>query len=234
MNARLVFTAAFLLGAAFSSARAQLARPGALLLEENFQRYATYSKEKQPLAAGWQVRVAHGTWTRTADGVESTWQEGHQPVLVIEGEFGDCVIELEFRFRAEPGRWSACRVSPTNQTLNPRAYAASVWTNADNKARAAGLVLEHDEWSPGFITQIARKMADYKPDTWYKLRLEIVGETALATCNGVTVSGAFDKFGLPKTSLWIATGTSPHELRGLRVYAAQKNPEWKPAAAPKK
>lgn len=218
------FLAALGLFAGALSVSAQLADKGPLLLEENFQRHATYTKEKLPLQPGWEVRVAHGAWQRTADGVQSTWTTGHSPVLVLEGAFGDVIIELEFRYRAEPDKWAACRISPTNQVLNPRAYAASLWANVNFKSRAIGLVLEHDEWSPGHITQVSRKLADWAPDTWYALRMELVGDTALATSGGVTVHGTFDKFGLPKTSLWLATGTSPHELRRLRIYAAQRDP----------
>ncbi len=70
------------------SASAQLARKGALLLEEDFRQYETYTKERLDAAPGWKVRVAHGLWKRTAEGVESTETPGHQPVLVFEGVFG--------------------------------------------------------------------------------------------------------------------------------------------------
>lgn len=208
------------------SASAQLARKGALLLEEDFRQYETYTKERLDAAPGWKVRVAHGLWKRTAEGVESTETPGHQPVLVFEGVFGDCVIELDFRYRrGAPGQWAACRVSPTNTELHPRAYAASVWANQDYKSRAVGLVLEHDKWS-GHVTQVARQMTEFSPDTWYSLRLEIVGDRVWTTCNGVTVTGRWPSFGLIKNSLWLATGLSPHEVRRLRVYAATPNPEW--------
>jgi hypothetical protein len=214
--------------------RAQMAVKGELLLEENFRQYEQYAKEAQPVRAGWTVRANHADWKRTADGVQSVWQAGHMPVLTYEGSFGDAVIEVEFRYRAEPGKWAACRISATNPKLNPRAYAASVWANQDNDARARGMVLEHDEWKPGAITMVDRAAAKFEPDTWYTLRLELVGERALATCNGVTVSGTYDKFGLkPKTSISLGVGICPHELRNFRVYAAKPNPAWKaPATAP--
>jgi hypothetical protein len=218
--------------AAAGAARAQLGLKGELLLEEDFRQYETYTKERLPLKNGWQVRVAHGIWTRTADGVQSIETPNHQPVLVLEGSFGDVIVELEFRYRAEPGKWGACRISAANHTLHPRAYAASLWANVDYKSRAVGLVLEHDQWS-GSVTQVARKMTEFAPDTWHTLRLEIVGNRALAAGNGVTTSGEHEKFGLPKTSLWLATGLSTHELRRLRVYAARPNPDWPAAPAAK-
>lgn len=196
------------------------AESGEILLAEDFRRYDSYTRERLPLATGWQVRVAHGIWTRTADGVQSLETPGHQPVLVVEGEFADVIVELEFRYRAEPGKWAACRVSATNTELHPRAYAASVWANVDYHSRAVGLVLEHDQWS-GTVTQVARKMADFAPNVWHKLRLEIVGDHAVAMVGGVKVEGYFSTFGLRKNSLWLATGLSAHELRHLRIYAAR-------------
>jgi hypothetical protein len=218
-----------LLGAALAAVllaapgAAQLATPGELLLREDFRRHAAYTKERLPLQPGWQARVAHGTWERTGDGVRSRWQAGHSPVLVIEGDFGDVVIEVDFRYRAEPGKWAACRVSATNPVLFPRGYAVSVWANVDFKSRGRGFLIENDVWD-GPITRAGYKKADFPPDTWHTLRLELVGNDARATCNGVTVHATHGKFGLPKTSLWLATGQSEHELRDLRIYAAKRSP----------
>ncbi|MFO1447025.1 MAG: family 16 glycoside hydrolase [Opitutaceae bacterium] len=220
----LIFAASLTLPA---TAAAQLARRGALLLQEDFQRHAVYTKERLPVQPGWQVRVAHGVWTRTPGGVRSTWEQGHSPVLVYEGAFGDVIIEVDFRFQSVPGQWAACRVSATNPTLFPRGYAASVWANVDFKSRGRGFLIENDVWD-GPITRVAYKKADYVADTWYTLRLELVGNQAVAECNGIRATGTHDKFGLPKTSIWLATGQSPHDLRNLRVYAAERNPDWPP------
>lgn len=205
-----------------------MAVKGRLLLEDNFQRYATYGKVPQPVAGAWTVQTSHAEWRRSSDGVESVWTAGHMPVLKYNGAFGDAVIEVDFRFHAQPGKWGGCRVSATNQALNPRAYAVSTWANANGPDRKHGLVLEHDEWKPGAITTVDLKPDTFAPDTWYTLRLEIIGNHALATCNGVTVYGTFEKFGLPKTSIYLGTGTCPHELRNFRVYAATPNSSWVP------
>jgi hypothetical protein len=214
-----------------ASASAQMAVRGELLLEENFQQYASYTKEPQPVKPGWRVRNSHAEWKRVPDGVQSVWTEGHMPVLVYEGAFRDAIIEVEFKFHQEAGKWVACRVSATNSALNPRAYATSVWANLDNPARPLGMVLEHDEWKPGVITTVENKPASFKPDTWYTLRLEMIGDKVLATCNGVSVYGTHEKFGLPKTGVVLGTGLSPHYLRNFRVYSATANPKWTPPAA---
>lgn len=169
------------------------------------------------MADGWSVRANHGRWTRTDEGVRSTWVTGHSPVLVYEGRFRDATVEVEFRFRREPGRWAACRLSATNPQTHPRSYAASVWANVDFRSRAVGLVLEHDDWS-GPVTQVKRTLTEYEPYTWYTLSMELRGNEVTASCNGKTVRGAHDTFGIPKSSLWIGTGESSHELRRLRIY----------------
>jgi hypothetical protein len=196
------------------------AEKGELLLAEDFRRYDAFTKERLPLADGWTARVAHGIWTRTSEGVQSLETPGHQPVLVIEGAFADVIVELDFRYRAERAKWAACRVSATNTQLHPRAYAASVWANIDYRSRAVGLVLEHDQWS-GTVTQVARKMTEFAPDQWHTLRLEIIGDQAVASVGETVIRGVFPTFGIPKNSLWLATGLSAHELRNLRIYSVR-------------
>lgn len=203
------------------------AEKGALLLREDFQRLAAYTKESQPLAAGWSVRVAHGAWERTPEGVKSHWEKGHNPVLVVEGNFGDVIIEVDYRHEEEPGKWAAYRLCAANRALDPRAYAISIWANASFDSRARGLVMENDQWD-GPITQVGYARAKFAPGTWSTLRLEIVGDRATAEINGIRISGEHTKFGLAKTSIWLGTGQSAHEIRDLRVYAAV------PTAAPAK
>ncbi len=217
------------LGLAFlgATSHGQMALKGKLLFEDNFKIPAQYTKEPQAVSEGWQVRSAHADWKRTSEGVQSVWQSGHMPVLAYSGSFSNAVLEVDFRFQKDGTNWAACRLSPTNPQLNPRAYAASVWANQDGKGRAYGMVLEHDEWKPGTITTVQTKPAIFEPNKWYTLRMELIGSNVLASCNGVTVSGTHEKFGLlPKTAVYLGVGTCPHELRSFRVYAAAPNPAW--------
>ncbi|QEK53160.1 DUF1080 domain-containing protein [Pedobacter aquae] len=201
---------------------APIAKKGKLLFKDDFNNGMVYSKEYQQVADGWRVRANHAKWKQENNSVKSIFESGHMPVLTYEGNFKDAIIELEFKFFAQEGKWSACRISATNPQLNPRAYAASVWANANNTGRALGMVLEHDEWKPGVITTVMNKPATFEPGKWYTLRLELIGNVVRATCNGVTVIGTHEKFGIPKNSISLGVGTSPHELRKFRVYEASK------------
>jgi hypothetical protein len=139
-------------------------------------------------------------------------------------------MEVEFRFHKEPGtntnQGAACRISPTNPKLYPNAYSTSVWANLDSKDRQPGMVLEHDEWGRAGITTVDHQPATFEPGKWYRVRMELIGNASLATCNGVTVYGTHEEFGLPKTSVALGAGYCGHEFRRLRVYEAAPNPKW--------
>jgi len=214
-----------------SRGAAQMAVKGTLLLAEDFRTRSEYPKERQPVKEGWQVRAAHARWERSPDGVRSVWEKGHMPVLVYEANFSNAVIEVDFRFSQQAGKWGGCRISASNPELNPRAYAVSLWANSDgsghDRGRPQGLLLEHDEWSAG-PEKVAHTPGEFHADTWHTLRLEFIGTNALATCNGISVLGSHEKFGLAKKSISLGVGTCPHELRNFRVWEAQPNAAWSP------
>ena len=205
----------------------QMALKGKLLLKEDFNSLKEYKKEFQVLQEGWQARVLQAKWNPTAEGIESIWETGHNPVLVYAGLFQDVIIEVDFRFKKEqdPAKNSYCRINLMSRELDPRAYCISTWANANSKGRSSGLVLEHEFWEFG-PTGVATQLGTFEPDTWYTMRLEVIGEYAVLSCNGLTAFGSFGKFGLPKNWLTIGVGKGSHELRKLRVYEAIPNPTW--------
>src|SRR5450631_2006104 len=230
----------FAIAVATADAHAQMALQGKLLFADDFKTLTNYTAQPQPVADGWTVKVAHSNWKKTSDGVQSIWRGGHMPVLEFDCEqpFSNAVIEVDFRFHRDAGTNSAnngaaCRISPTNFKLNPSAYAASIWANQDSKDRQPGMVLEHDEWKPNGIVTVDHKPLTLKPDTWYRVRMELIGNTSLANCNGVTVYGTFEKFGLPKTSVPLGSGYCVHDFRRFRIYEATPNRKWTPPAPTK-
>ena len=228
------FALGFAIAVATADARAQMAVKGKLLFQDDFKTPTNYTSQRQPVADGWTVQVAHSNWKKkTGDGVQSNWRGGHMPVLQFNCEhpFSNVVIEVDFRFHKEPGtngpnKGAACRISPTNPSLDPSAYSASVWANLDSKDRQPGMVLEHDVWKPNGIVTVDHKPLTLKPDKWYRVRMELIGDTALASCNGVTVYGSHDKFGLPKTTIALGSGYCVHDFRRFRIYEATPNPKW--------
>ena len=214
------------------AARAQVALKGKLLLAEDFKSLAEYNRESQPVQEGWRVKVWHGAWTRTEEGLKSTWVSGHNPVIVYEGKTQDVIIELEFRFQEEPGKNAYCRIGPMARELDPKAYTVSMWANANSKARPPGVVLEHEEWRTQGYTSVSTKIATLAPNVWHTMRLEVLGDYAMATCGGVTAQGAYSKFALPKPMIAIGVGHATHELRALRIYEALPNPAWAKPTTP--
>lgn len=212
-----------------SENNSSLAIKGKLLLADDFKFPVEYTKEFQALQDGWKVRAWHATWKRTAEGVESIWETGHNPVLAYECSLQNAIVELDFRFssKANPENNAYCRVNLTNRELDPKAYSVSTWINATSRNRPRGILLEHEEWKPGGNTPVNTLLTNnFKPDTWYSIRLEVMGDYARLSCNGITVLGSFEKFALEKKLLVIGVGKSSHELRRLRVYEAIPNPAW--------
>jgi hypothetical protein len=223
---RLLISLALVLSALHAAQAKPLATRGRLLLSEDFLGERTYTKEFSPLAPGWRVRAWHADWIPGKEGLQSKWTSGHMPVLALEGNAGDVVIELEFRFRKEAGKKAVCRLSALNPSLAPRGYTVSAWANVDSRERPLGLSLEDDEWKPakGFTTHARADLA-LEPDCWYTLCLEVIGDKAQVSCNGVVISAQHSKFSLPKTLFTIGTGLSPHEIRRVRIYEASLSPE---------
>jgi hypothetical protein len=206
---------------------AHLAFNGKLLLKDDFNTIQEYRTDFQTVQEGWKVKVWHAGFKPTDEGLQSVWVTGHNPVIVYEGSFHDVVVELEFRFHQEqdPARNSYCRINPMSRELDPRAYAISAWANINGKSRSYGMVLEYDVWEGGPIG-VAVQPGSFEPDRWYTMRLEVVGDDARVSCNGMVVTGNYRKFGLPKNWLAIGVGKGTHELRKLRVYEAVQNPSW--------
>ncbi len=223
-----------------ADAHAQMALKGKLLFQDDFKTLSNYTSQPQPVADGWTVKIAHSNWRKTSDGVQSVWRGGHMPVLEFDCQqpFSNVVIEVDFRFHRDAGatnthNGAACRISPTNFKLNPNAYAASIWANQDSMDRPPGMVLEHDEWRQNGITTLDHKPLALKPDKWYHVRMELIGNSVLANCNGVTVYGTYEKFGLPKTSVPLGSGYCVHDFRHFRIYEATPNPKWTAPASAK-
>ncbi len=226
-------TLAFALALVATNTRAQMALKGRLLFQDDFKTLTNYTSLPQPVADGWTVKVAHSNWEKTSGGVRSVWRGGHMPVLEFDCDrpFSNVVIEVDFRFHRNSGtnranNGAACRISPTNFKLNPNAYAASIWANQDSMDRQPGMVLEHDEWRRNGITTVDHQPLALKPDKWYRVRMELIGNAVLGNCNGVTVYGTFEKFGLPKTSVPLGSGYCVHDFRRFRIYEAMPNPKW--------
>jgi hypothetical protein len=217
-----------------------MAAKGKLLFQDDFATPATYTAKPQAVAEGWTVQIAHSNWKQTGDGVQSVWKGGHMPVLQFDCDhpLGDIVVEVEFRFHKDStstatNQGAACRISPTNPKLDPAGYAASIWANLDSMDRKPGLVLEHDEWKKDGIVTVDLQPLKLEPDTWYPVTMELIGNTVMATANGVSVYGSHEMFGLPKTTIALGSGYCVHDFRHLRVYAATPNPKWVLPAAPK-
>jgi hypothetical protein len=212
-----------------------LAQKGRLLLQDDFKQPAVYTKEYQQVAPGWMVKAWHQEFIHLPQGgIESKWTTGHNPVLAYECHVKDVVVEVEFKFEKDalPANNGYLRVNFLNRELFPKAYSVSTFVNGGTKGRPLGLTLENEQWrSQGYVA-VQSRYTEIKPETWYKVRLEVIGDYAVLTCNGTSVSGSNPTFALPKTMFTLAVGKIKHQLRNLRIYEATPNPAFiKPKAS---
>lgn len=193
---------------------------GRLIFSDDFKSPAVYTSDFQPLQDGWKVRAWHPGFRHVAEGLESVWKTGHNPVLAYKCSLHDVIIEIDFRYLPEqiPDSNAYCRVNLSNLDLLPRSYLISTWVNSTAKNRSLGLVLENEVWPPGAIKTLASENYKYEPGKWYTVKLEVAGDFARFTCNGKSISGRHEQFGVEKRILSIGVGKSPHQLRNLRVY----------------
>lgn len=234
-----------------SSADAQLAQRGSLLLEEDFATGPFERKKWSPLRdTGWKVMTSFGDWTKTEAGIQSVHNSdhGHGPVLAFEPPeaLSDAVLELEFRFLEKAGQKESVRIAVDNRDSIAKGHVCSAWANWTNDFVPTGVTLEHIR-KEGVLPKPSKKAgqfrdtrviignapANYEAGKWYSLRLEIVGDRALAAVsNSVTVNGRLDRFATPKTRVSLTLGSSPHEIRAFRVRKATLNPKWTDAIVP--
>ena len=155
------------------------------------------------------------------------------PVLEFDCEqpFTNVVIEVDFRFHRGPGREQheqrrgvshfadefqveSRRLRRLHLGEPGQRTASPAWSS--NTTNGGGTA------SPPWTTNHSAS----KPDKWYRVRMELIGNAVLAHCNGVTVYGTFEKFGMPKTSVPLGSGYCVHDFRRFRIYGAKPDPKW--------
>jgi hypothetical protein len=195
---------------------------GRLIFSDDFRSPQVYTSDFQPLKEGWKVRAWHPGFRQYGEGLESVWKTGHNPVLAYKCSLHDVIIEVDFRYIPDqiPDSNAYCRINLSNLDLLPRSYLVSTWVNSTAKNRSLGLVLENEVWPPGAITTVASANNKFEPGKWYTVKLEVAGDFARLTCNGNSISGRHEQFGVEKRILSVGVGKSPHQLRNLRVYEA--------------
>jgi len=206
----------FLIGLALTTAAADAAKPmlaipGKVLFE---------SPLDAPLPSDW--KAAKGEW-KVVEGVlrgAELAADKHGAVLRLAGPVPDFVIEYEFQFagarttslsiNAVKDHMSRINITPKNVTIR----------RDDN-----------DHEGPDKAIVFAVFAADFKPGTWHKVRMEMVGDTMVGQVDDLVAWGSDPLFATQKAAPGLTVGGEAVLFRNLSIREATLNPEWEAVKA---
>lgn len=209
-----------------------LAKRGKMILDDDGS-IDRGSKTPIDLNDGIKLKTALGKWQRAAPKSNvwrSTWKEGmgHPPVASYPGVIANnLIVEVTFRFGANTESWHSqfLRIA-ADQRPQINGHIVSAWGNLNGRYTEKGLVLEHvpPRGSPGILMD--HQPLKCEPETWYTATLEIVDDEALFRMGDHVAYAKADQIRMPKNLVSLTLGTTWHEVKRVRIWHAEANPEW--------
>ncbi len=225
---KLLFVLAVSLFVFSSSGKAgPLAEKGELILSNPFEG-SLEKKKLIEIGNGWQRRISFGEWKLKADGsvtAANVPEDGHGPVLTYIAPVRNLVIECEFRVPAEPVKDRHFRIFLDHQDY--RGHTIQSTANLSSVFRPVGLTLQHISKSSDDSKKTIQDIEfgpveiTLRPDTWYKMRLDVVGDKAWTSVNGVTLFGRNKVLDVEKSKIGLNPGKAGGSIRNFKVWAVK-------------
>lgn len=202
-----------------------LAEKGELILSNPFEG-SLKKKELVEIGDGWQRRISFGDWTLQADGsltAANVPEDGHGPVLTYIAPVKDLVVECEFRIPTEPAADRHFRIFLDHQDY--RGHTIQSTANLSSTFRPVGLTLQHisksNDDSKNTIQDIefGPRDIELKPGIWYKIRLDVVGDKAWTSVNGITLFGQNKVLDVEKSKIGLNPGKAGGSIRNLKIWS---------------
>jgi len=188
-----------------ASDQPQLAIPGKVVYD---------SKLDTPPGEPW--KILKGDWTLT-NGVwraaEKT-EDQHPGVARLPDKLEDFVIEYEFKF--EGGRFNSLSINAPKGHLARITITPKLVTIQKDDS-------DHD--GPDKAIVFARLPADFKPGTWHKVRMAMIGDTILGQVDNLAGWGTNAMFKQARTA-GLTVGGQAVDFRNFKISAATLNPAW--------
>lgn len=213
-----------------------LARRGPLIVDDDGSENRG---GKTPLSFdhGVKLRAAAGNWERIVPASNvwrSTWKPGmgHTPVASYHGiEATNLIVEVTFRYgeMSEPWHHQCFRIA-ADQRPTVTGHIVSAWANPNNDFIETGFLLQHIRKTPEkkIVEDLLldRQPLVIEPKTWYTATLEIVGDEALFRMGDHVAYAKAEQIRTPKNLVSFTLGTTWHEIKRVRIWNAEPNPEW--------
>ena len=208
-----------------------LAIKGELILSDPFQG----SLEKKTLVElkdGWQRRVSFGDWAVKEDGSVTAVnipEDGHGPVLTLIAPVKDIVIECEFQIPSSPQKDRHFRIFLDH--LDYAGHTIQSTANLSSTFRPVGLTLQHISKERNAQKTLIKdiefgpKEIELKPNTWYTMRLDVVGDKAWTRVNGVTLYGRNPVLDVEKSKIGLNPGMAGGTIRNVRAWTVSAENE---------
>ena len=172
-----------------------------------------------------------GDWTRSPDDPKVwrvTHESGHIPTAPYRDlpDHENIIVEATFR-------WGELKDDDKNGQLfaivsdlrpGPRGHKVEAWATNKSSMTKTGLVIKSS--NDGGVVMDEQPFEDFKPNTWYTGVLEIVGDEALFRVDGHVAYAKAPIIAGPKNKVVLFLGTTWHEVKRVRIWHAEANPEW--------
>lgn len=213
-----------------------LAKRGELILDDDGSKDRG-GKRTIEFHDGIGVRAALGVWERAEPNSNvwrSTWEKGmgHPPVASYRGlEAKNLIVEVTFRYGEATEAWHEqfLRIA-ADQRPQLKGHIVSAWVNSKGRYTETGFVLEHvgkrDRTTGSQGLLLDHQPINTDPKTWNTATLEIVDDEALFRMGDHVAYAKADPIRTPKNLVSLTLGTTWHEIKRVRIWHAEANPEW--------
>lgn len=202
-----------------------LTEKGDLILDNPFNG-SLARHESVDLDDGWSRRVSFGIWSVESDGsvtAKNVPEHGHGPVLTFNAPIQDIIIECEFQIPDSPEEDRHFRIFIDEEGYSGHNIQSTA--NVSSVFRPVGFTLQHlrKDQDKSIVTD-----ADFgplnltlKPDTWYHMRLEVLGDKARATVAGKTIGAQHPNLTVEKNKIGLNPGMAGGRIRNFKVWAVK-------------
>jgi len=214
-----------------------LAKRGKLILDDNGSQSRGGDIDAH-FEDGIFLRAKLGIWNRSTEDKNvwrSTFKEGmgHPPVAGYKNlKANNLIVEVTFRWGeiTEPWQNRFIRIA-ADQRPQRNGHIVSAWANTNSRYTQTGLVLEHvDKAYKG--NNSGGVLMDHQPlafevNNWYTAVLEIVDDETLFRLEDQVAYAQLDAIANgPKNTVSLTLGTTWHEIKRVRIWHAEANPDW--------
>lgn len=218
-------TLACLLLSTVASPGGPSAKKGELVLSNPFEG-SLERHESVDLENGWIRRVSFGVWTVENDGsvsVVNIPEHGHGPVLTYMAPIHDIIIECEFQIPSTPLKDRHFRIFIDEDGFGGHNIQSTA--NVSSTFRPVGFTLQHlrKDKNKEIVKDVdfGPLNLDLEPDTWYKMRLEVLGDQARTTVAEKTIGATHPNLTVEKNKIGLNPGMAGGRIRNFNVWAVK-------------